>query len=76
MEQHRERKNQMDWPHLETQRILEEYSRRKNRGRSLKSITKGQIHGTNKEESTLQKHQEVSQLVLDRVGWRAAVNQS
>jgi hypothetical protein len=43
MEQHREKKNQMYRPHLETQWTREEYNRRKNRGE--KSQEEGQ--GTN-----------------------------
>jgi hypothetical protein len=54
MELHREKKNQMDRPHLETQWTREEYNRRKNRGKCPKRKAKGQIHATNKEESTLQ----------------------
>jgi hypothetical protein len=49
MEQHREKKSQMDRPHLETQRIREEYNRSKNRGKSPKRKAKGQIHRTTKE---------------------------
>jgi hypothetical protein len=41
MEQNREKKNQMDRPHLETQQIREEYNRRKNRGKSSKRKAKG-----------------------------------
>jgi hypothetical protein len=41
MEQHREMKNQMDWPHLESQWTREEYNRRKNRGISPKRKAMG-----------------------------------
>jgi hypothetical protein len=44
----------MDRPHPETQWISEECNTRKNRGKSPKRKAKGQIDGTNKEESTLQ----------------------
>jgi hypothetical protein len=54
MEYNRGKKNQMNWPHLETQWNREEYNRRKNTGKSPKREAKGQIHGTNKEDSTLQ----------------------
>jgi hypothetical protein len=37
----REKKNQMDWPNLETQWIREGYNRRKNRGKSPKRKAKG-----------------------------------
>jgi hypothetical protein len=53
MEQHREKKNQMDWPYFETQRTREEYNRRKNRGKRPKGKAKEQIHGANKEESNM-----------------------
>jgi hypothetical protein len=43
MEQQREKKNQMDWPHLETRWIREEHNRKKNRGKSPKRKAKGQI---------------------------------
>jgi hypothetical protein len=41
MEQHREKKNQMDWPDLETQWTREEYIRRKNMVTSPKRKAKG-----------------------------------
>jgi hypothetical protein len=67
----------MDWPLFEAQWIREEYNRRKNRGKSpkrkakTKNLTKymGQI----KRKVYCEKYPEVG---LDRVGWRAAVNQS
>jgi hypothetical protein len=71
MEHNRGKTNQMDWTHLETQWIREEYDRRKNRGKSNRK-PKGQI----KKKVRRKKYQELSQLALDRAGWRAAVNQS
>jgi hypothetical protein len=41
MEHSREKKNQMDRPNLETQRIREEYNRRKNSGKSPQRKAKG-----------------------------------
>jgi hypothetical protein len=73
MEQHREKKNQMDRPHLETQWTRVDYNRKKNRGKSPKRNAKGQIHGQIKNKVRCEKYQEVSQLSLDRVGWRAVV---
>jgi hypothetical protein len=34
------------------------------------------LHVTNKKENNCKRYHEVSQLAVDREGWRAAVNQS
>jgi hypothetical protein len=63
----------MDWPHLETQWIREEYNRRKNRGKSPKRMENGKIYGTNKEEIILQ---EIPGIKPTSIRWRAADHQS
>jgi hypothetical protein len=54
MKQHREKKNQMNWPHLKTKWICKEYNRRKNRKKVPRGRPRGNKHGKSKEESTLQ----------------------
>jgi hypothetical protein len=49
---------------------------KENRGKSPRRKAKGYIHGTKKKTVHLKKYQEVSQLALDGIGFRAAVNQS
>jgi hypothetical protein len=68
MEQHRKKTNQMDCSHLETQWTRKEYNRRKYRRKCPKRKAKGQIHGTNKDESTLQEIPGSNNLAIDRDG--------
>jgi hypothetical protein len=66
----------MDRPHLETQYIREEYNRRKNRGKCPRERPRDKYIGQIKKKVRCKKCQEANQLPFDRVGWRAAVNQS
>jgi hypothetical protein len=76
MEQHREKEHQMYWPHFETQCIREKITEDKIEGKVPRGRPRDEYVRQTKKKVHCKKYQEVSQLLLDRVGWRASVNQS
>jgi hypothetical protein len=66
----------LDWPLREVQWFGKNKIEEKIEGKVPRERPRDKCMGRIKKKLYGKKYQEVSQLALDRVGWRAAVNQS